>query len=41
MHADQIAVLENGHVTGIGTHQELINSHAYYKKLYELTLNNN
>ena len=40
MHADQIAVLENGHVTGIGTHQELINSHAYYKKLHQLTLNN-
>jgi len=40
MHADQIAVLENGHVTGIGTHQELINSHAYYKKLYELTISN-
>ena len=40
MHADQIAVLENGHVTGIGTHQELINSHDYYKKLHQLTLSN-
>lgn len=40
MHADQIAVLENGHVTGIGTHQELINAHAYYKKLHQLTLSN-
>ena len=40
MHADQIAVLENGNVTGIGTHQELINSHTYYKKLHQLTLSN-
>ncbi|MFF5996156.1 ABC transporter ATP-binding protein [Lysinibacillus sp. KU-BSD001] len=32
-HADQIIVLENGHISGTGTHQELLQEHAYYKKL--------
>ncbi|WP_431028341.1 ABC transporter ATP-binding protein [Lysinibacillus sp. LZ02] len=32
-HADQIIVLENGRISGTGTHQELLQEHAYYKKL--------
>lgn len=33
MNADQIVVLENGKITGTGTHEELYNSHALYKQL--------
>src|SRR5690606_10197954 len=32
-HADQLIVLENGEITGRGTHQELLERHAYYQKL--------
>jgi len=32
-HADQLIVLENGEITGRGTHQELMERHAYYQKL--------
>ena len=31
--ADQIVVLENGLITGVGKHQELFESHAFYRKL--------
>ncbi|CAM3829677.1 ABC transporter ATP-binding protein [Mesobacillus zeae] len=31
--ADQIVVLDNGQVTGTGSHQELLNTHSLYKKL--------
>jgi len=33
MHADRLIVLENGRVTGAGTHRELMDSHPYYRKL--------
>lgn len=32
-HADQLIVLENGVITGKGTHEELLRHHAYYQKL--------
>lgn len=32
-HADQLIVLENGVITGTGTHEELLQHHAYYQKL--------
>ncbi len=31
--ADQIVVLEKGHVTGIGTHEQLIDKHKSYREL--------
>ncbi|MDL4841969.1 ABC transporter ATP-binding protein [Aquibacillus rhizosphaerae] len=31
INADQIIVLDNGEITGIGTHDELLNNHVYYK----------
>ena len=39
--ADQIVVLENGQITGIGTHYELIESHAFYQKLATKQLSHN
>lgn len=33
--ADQIVVLENGKITGIGTHEELFEKHELYQKLTE------
>lgn len=33
VHADQIVVLEQGEITGIGTHTELFQSHAVYREL--------
>ncbi len=36
-HADQILVLENGRVTGMGTHEELMANHSYYQKLQRLS----
>ncbi|AZB44733.1 ABC transporter ATP-binding protein [Bacillus sp. FJAT-42376] len=36
--ADQILVLENGKLTGQGTHEELLNDHALYRKLAEKQL---
>lgn len=32
-HADQLIVLENGAITGTGTHDELMLGHPYYQKL--------
>lgn len=32
-HADQLIVLENGVITGKGTHEELLRHHTYYQKL--------
>lgn len=40
-HADQILVLENGSVTGSGTHEELMANHSYYQKLQQLSAGNN
>ena len=31
--SDQIVVLEHGHVTGAGTHVELMNTHPVYREL--------
>ncbi|TXC91873.1 ABC transporter ATP-binding protein [Metabacillus litoralis] len=36
--ADQIVVLENGEITGIGTHKQLFESHSLYKELAEQQL---
>lgn len=38
--ADQIIVLEQGEITGVGTHQELLQSHELYQKLAEQQLKN-
>lgn len=36
LQADQIIFVDNGFITGTGTHKELINSHQKYKKMIEL-----
>ncbi|EJQ92962.1 ABC transporter ATP-binding protein [Bacillus cereus] len=33
VHADQIIVLEDGRITGFGTHDELLSNHEYYQKV--------
>ncbi|WP_242235137.1 ABC transporter ATP-binding protein [Bacillus cereus group sp. BfR-BA-01316] len=33
IHADQIIVLEDGRITGFGTHDELLSNHEYYQKV--------
>ncbi|GGE40508.1 multidrug ABC transporter ATP-binding protein [Pullulanibacillus camelliae] len=33
MHADQIIVLEDGHMVGIGTHEQLLNECSVYKEI--------
>ena len=33
--ADRIAVLVNGRIAELGTHDELLARHGYYTKLYE------
>lgn len=35
VHAEQIVVLENGRITGIGTHQSLLTRNQLYQKLVE------
>jgi subfamily B ATP-binding cassette protein MsbA len=34
--ANRIAVLESGHITAIGTHEELLNISPTYQRLYQL-----
>ena len=34
--ADKIIILENGSISAIGTHEELIRREGYYKQIYEL-----
>lgn len=34
-HADQIAVLEDGKIRGIGTHEELLGNNTIYREIYE------
>ncbi|RDE35041.1 ABC transporter ATP-binding protein [Parageobacillus thermoglucosidasius] len=38
VNADQIVVLENGTITGIGTHSELLQTHPLYRELAEQQL---
>lgn len=38
--ADQILVLDQGHIVEIGTHTELLNKGGYYKRLYEAQFEN-
>ncbi|MBQ4570648.1 MAG: ABC transporter ATP-binding protein [Bacilli bacterium] len=38
MHAEKIIVLENGTITGIGTHKELLNNNELYKSIYNVQL---
>ena len=34
MHADQIVVLDDGHVAGIGKHEELLANCEVYQEIY-------
>lgn len=36
LNADKIIFVDNGIITGVGTHKELINSHEKYKKMIDL-----
>ncbi len=38
MNADKILVLKNGIITGLGTHDELLNSNKMYKDIYDIQL---
>ena len=35
MHSDQIAVLEDGHLNAVGTHEQLLAGNAIYREMYE------
>ncbi len=39
--ADQIVVMEKGHIKEIGTHSELLEKSGYYRRLYDLQFNRN
>ena len=39
MHADKIVVLEDGHVVGIGTHEQLLNTCDVYREIYDTQFN--
>ena len=35
MDADKIVIMDNGKITGEGTHDELMQSNVFYRELYE------
>jgi ABC-type multidrug transport system fused ATPase/permease subunit len=37
--ADQIVVMDQGHIKEIGTHSELLDKSGYYRRLYDLQFN--
>ena len=37
--ADKIIILNNGSIEDIGTHEELISKHGYYREVYDLQTN--
>ena len=39
MLSDNIMVLENGEITALGTHEELIQKEGLYKSIYEIQMN--
>ncbi|CAN5633238.1 lipid A export permease/ATP-binding protein MsbA [soil metagenome] len=39
--ADQIVVMENGHIKETGTHRELLEKSGYYRRLYDMQFNAN
>jgi len=41
IHADLIVVLDEGTISGLGTHQELIKNNPIYKKFYDLQFRDN
>ena len=38
INSDRLIYIEDGKITGTGTHQELLKSNKSYQKLYELEL---
>lgn len=38
LQVDQILVVEDGNITGVGTYAKLMENHTYYKKLYNSNL---
>lgn len=39
--ADQIVVMDGGHIKEIGTHRELLEKSGYYRRLYDMQFNRN
>ena len=37
--ADQIVVMDQGHIKEIGTHSELLDKSGYYRRLYDMQFN--